>query len=182
MGEFGQHINALTDQAIAAARSGDHETVARRLRQLSSLHASRPLLLPGGKFDAIRKRITEASADAEHRAAAEELVARERAVAAEMKKLATIIHQFHVASRRVPHEGPLWAAAEATYRRAVQEVHSRDTEWLAELILELDTYLDEIHDPTGRAEAQVDRFLTSVRAALAQMQGEIRAIQSEEKA
>lgn len=179
MQEFRKHIDEITEDAVAAAGRGDHEAVAKRLRQLSSLHASRPLLLTDARFEAIRRRITQASEDAEHRAAAVELVARERAVAAEIKKLATVIHQFHVAAQRVPHEGPIWKAAEAAYLKAAREVRSHDSEWLAELILELDTYLDEIHDPTGRAEAQVDRFLASVRAALTQMQAEMRAIQEE---
>ncbi len=175
-----EQVRALAEQAVAAAQQGDHEVAAQALRRLSSVHASRPLLLPDAEFAAIRERIATASDAAEHRSAARELVARERAVAADIRKLATIIHRFHLASRRAPHVGEEWKRAEAVYSAAVRELRSHDVDWLAELIIEVDTLLEDIHDTSGQAAAQADRFLTSVRAALTKLRAEIRAIEQEQ--
>lgn len=176
-----EQVHQLTEQAVSAAQQGNHEVAAQALRRLSSVHASRPMLLPDAEFAAIRERIATASDAAEHRSAARELVARERAVAADIRKLATIIHRFHVVSRRVPHTGEEWRRAEEVYNAAVREVRSHDADWMAGLILEVDTLLEEIHDTSGQAAAQADRFLASVRAALAKLRAEIRAIEQEQK-
>ena len=58
-------------------------------------------------------------------------------------------------------------------------MRSHDSEWLAGLILELDTFLDEIHDESGRAETQVDRFLSSVRRAHNGLRREMQHIAAE---
>ena len=60
------------------------------------------------------------------------------------------------------------------------ETRSHDTEWLAELMIELDTLLEDLEDASGQAETQVDRFITSVRTALHRLRKEIQTIQREQ--
>jgi len=178
--QFEQEVCQLADQAVEAARVGDHDKAARALRRLSSIHGARPSLLPVARFQEIQQRIGQGGEQFEHREAARELLARERAVADEIRRLAEGVHGFHDIARRVPHTDPRYAQAEAEYRRLVHEVRSHDREWLADLMIELDEMLEDLHDPTGRAEAQVERFLASVRSTLVHTVAEIRAIAGKE--
>ncbi len=172
-------ISKLEEAAFAAAREGSTEQVSRALQRLSSLHAARPELFPDEHFARIRARIETASHEHEHRQAARELLARERAVAAEIKHLADGIRAFHALVRDLPHDDPRYLTAEREYQALVRALRSHDREWLAGLILELDGLLDVLHDTTHRAEVQVDRFLASVRAALNELQREIGDISRE---
>jgi hypothetical protein len=106
-------------------------------------------------------------------------VAREKAVSDEVRKLAECVHRFHRTIREMPHDDPLFEIAEAEYRAAVREIRHHDKEWLADLMIELNEKLEALHDPTGQSEAQVNRFLTSVRSALNTIIQEIREIAAE---
>lgn len=178
--QYEQEIERLAASAAEAAQRGDHDQAARALQRLSSLHATRPQLLPDTRYKSIRDRIEASGEQFEHREVAKALLARERAVAAELRKLAGIVHDFHVTARRAPHDSPEYLAAEQVYRAAVKEIRHHDSNWLADLMIELDEMIEELHDPTGRAEAQVNRFILSVRTALGQIIREAREIASEQ--
>ncbi len=176
---FTKHIGDLHDRAVAAARTGAEEGATRALRRLSTIHAARPQLLSDDHFRRIREDIIHASEEREHRRAAQQLVARERAVAAEIKKLTDIVHRFHTAARRVPHDTKAYRQAKAEYESALREVRSHDNEWLAGLILELTDLLEEWHDPSAHARHQLDHFLDSVRSELSRLGEEIGTIETE---
>ena len=132
------------------------------------------------QFARIRNEITQGGEDHEHREAARLLVRRERAVASQIKRLADVVHEFHLVSRRVAHDSDTFRRCERKYQAAVRAVRSHDSEWLAGLILELDAFLDELHDRSGRSEAQVDRFLSSVRRAHQGLRREMSEISNEQ--
>lgn len=167
--ELHAEIDALAVWATAAEREGKHDEAAQALRRLSTLHASRPLLLSDARFNEIRRRITEASRVHEDRLAVEALLARERAVAGELRSLAESIRRFHDVARRESSESAEYAAALAEYRAAVESVRTHDTEWLTALTLELDELLADLHDTSDRAEQHVSRFIENVREALAKL-------------
>lgn len=141
-----------------------------------AIHTLLPGLLPDRHLQELRDEITHGGEEHEHRQAARELIARERVVAAEINQLAAAIHRFHEVARQVPHDAEAYRQAEAAYQQAVRETRTHDAEWLADLMLELDSLLAELHDTSGKAEAQVSRFIDSVRTALIRMRHEIREI------
>ena len=174
-------IESQANSAAAAAAVGDESGVEQALRRLSSLRTMHPRLLTEARLEDIRLRIEEAGESYEHRQAARRLVARERAMAAEIKKLAETVHRFHRVARTIPHDAEQYRRAEAEYHLAVREVRSHDTEWLAGVILELTDLLAEAEDPTGEASEHLDRFVKSVRTALAQIRTEITQIETENR-
>lgn len=178
-GQLSVEIEELAMSAVQSAAEGKVEIAAQALKRLSSMQAARPRLFPNDRLQQIRQSIAEAGENFEHREAGEALVARERAVADEIRKLADGVHRFHRIAREVPHCEPTYLQAEAEYRKAVREVRHHDREWLADLMIELNDKLEALHDPTGRAEEQVNRFIASVRHALNHMIQEIREIAAE---
>lgn len=172
-------IDLLARSAVEAASMGRHEEAAQALKRLSSMQATRPQLFANDRFQRIRDEIAAAGERFEHREASQALVARERAVAAEIRKLADCVRRFHRIARETPHDCPAYMQAEAEYRAAVREIRHHDKDWLADLMIELDEILEALHDPTGRAEEQVSRFLATVRTALNQTIAEIRQIAAE---
>ncbi|MCG3130122.1 MAG: hypothetical protein FLDDKLPJ_00870 [Phycisphaerae bacterium] len=175
------HVDKLEQRAVDAARRGDHEAAARALRRLSTVHALRPVVLPDDRFRAVRDAMIAASQDREHQRAARALIDRERAVAAEIRTLANVIHRFHVVVRTTPHDAPEYRDAERRYHEAVAQVRSHDRDWFAALILELVDLLEEGHLPPHKGQHQVDRFLDSVRAALHNLRAEIQKIETESR-
>lgn len=174
-----QTVQRLVERGTRAAAHGDTGAAARCLQRLSTIHAAHPFVLPDERLLQLRDQIVHATEEHEHRLAAEELVRRERVVAAELKELADQVHNFHDASRRLPHDSPEFARAEQEYHRAVRAVQSHDNDWLAALILELMDLLEEWHESSHRGEHQVDRFLDSVRSALHTLRREIAQIEKE---
>jgi hypothetical protein len=177
---YRQQIEELTQQAVDAARRGDQKTASWTLRRMSAVHEMRPMLLPADRFAVLREQIIRAGAEHDHDEALRALASRERAVAAEIKKLGEVVDRYHKAARQLPHDDARYLRIRAQYERAVAEIRSHDTEWLAELMIELDALLDDLEDASGQAETQVDRFITSVRTALHGLRGEIQTIQREQ--
>lgn len=175
--EFEAEVDALAAIATAAARRGDHEKAAQSIRRLSTIRAAQPLLLTESRMQEIRDRIQQASEHHEHVQAAKALLERERSVADELKKLAEGIARFQHIARGQPHDSEAYRQADAEYHRVVREIVAHDTEWFMQLTLEIDELLEDLHDPTGRAEAQVTRFLESVRRALHQLRQRARDAQ-----
>ncbi|MBK8913738.1 MAG: hypothetical protein IPM64_03890 [Phycisphaerales bacterium] len=176
---FAGHVDRLAAFAAEALRRGDADVAARFLQRLSSIHAARPALLPQERLDEIRAMLARVGEDEEARAAAAALVARERSVVDELKRLIRTIHRFHDLVRAHPPDSEEFRAAERAYREALGEIRAHDNEWLAGLILELEGLIEELHDPTGHAIHELDHFLDAVRAALRHLASEVRAIQRE---
>jgi hypothetical protein len=171
--ELFAEVDALTVWAVSAAREGRHDEAAQALRRLSTIHASRPLLLSDAGFKEIRDRMASASRVHEDRIAAKVLLERERSVVAELRGLADSIRRFNEIARREPADSPAFVDALTDYRRTVQAVQTHDTEWLAALTLELDELLADLHDPTGKSERQVSHFLDNVHEALQKLRRNI---------
>lgn len=177
--ELSAEIASLERRAVEAARRGDHEIAAAALKRLSSINAIRPALLSSERLEAARSAIAAGGDVQEAREISRELVARERAVAVELRAIARAIHEFHTVSRRAAVDDPDYALAHAAYRDALHNLKLHDKEWLADLIVELDELMDQLHDPTGRASMQVTHFIESVRHALRKIVAEVRAIHDE---
>lgn len=178
--EFAVEVETLARSAISSARGGRLDEAAKALKRLSSIRAARPRLLTEERLESIRTAIESGGDHFEHREASRELVARERAVADEIHKLAEIVHEFHRVSHEIPHGDPNYLEAEKLYLAAVRDVRHHDQEWLADLMVELDELQADLHDTTGRTEAQVTRFLHSVKVSIAQIVKEIREIRTEQ--
>ena len=100
-------------------------------------------------------------------------------MAGEIKRLGGVIYRFHRLSSKGDRTSPEYLRAEAAYRAAYEQVRQHDTSWLTGLLLELETYLDDLDDPEGKAQEQLDRFIGTVRTALNQLCLLIREIQRE---
>ncbi|HOO18476.1 MAG TPA: hypothetical protein PLU99_15395 [Phycisphaerae bacterium] len=173
---YRQQVEQVAAQAVEAARRGEPKTADWLLRRLRAIHALTPVLLSAERFEAIAQQIQRVSQKHAQREARAALIARERAVADRIKRAGAAIYRFHKASAELPPESEEYQRAEAAYNAAVEEVRSLDTDWLTGLLLDLETYLDDLHDPEGRTEMQLDRFIGTVRVALRQLRQEIRAI------
>jgi hypothetical protein len=177
---YRQQIEELAQQAAAAARDGDQKTASWTLRRMLAIHKLRPMLLPAERLRALREQVMRAGAEHDHREAAHALMARERAVAAEIKRLGEIVDRYHKVNQQLPHDDQRYLRVQAQYQRAVAEIRSHDTEWLAELMIELDVLVEDLEDTTGQAETQVNRFIATVRTALHRLRKEIQTIQREQ--
>ena len=174
-------IVALTQQAVAASRRGDEQAVDQSMRRLLSIHAAHPCLLDENGLDGIRDDIIQAADEHhEHQLTARKLVERGRAVAAGIKTLATVIHEFHRVARSAPHTSEEFHSAEAAYLRAIQEVRVHDKEWFAGFVLELGGLLAEWTIPPLGAEDRIDRFLDRISASLGTIRAEMRRIETEQ--
>lgn len=176
---FRTQVHTLAAQAVAAARSGDGDRATTALRRLSAIHAARPNLVSEAEFEHVRRQLEQAAEIREHQEAARALLRRERAVAAEIKSIAADIQRFHRVARRFSHDDPAYVEAAREYAAAVAALKSHDEEWLAALILEFAELLEQLHESTGRAAAQVDRFLASVREALTKLKLRVRSEEGE---
>ncbi|MBU0617339.1 MAG: hypothetical protein KKI02_06465 [Planctomycetes bacterium] len=179
---FRKQLTELVEQAAEAVTHGDQKTAAWVLRRLSAIHKLLPAILPEDRLKELRQTVVQSEQRLERHEAARNLVAREQAVGAEIKRLGAIIHRYHRLSQRGPADHAVIRRAEEEYRGAVQEVRSHNDEWLADLMIELDCLLEDLHGPRNRAEAQVDKFVNNVRLALRSMQEEIEQIQRERAA
>jgi phage shock protein A len=176
---FRAQLDELVQQAAEAMQRGDEATGAWVLRRLSAIHKLLPAILPEERLESLREMILRSGEKRDRHEAARQLVERERTVGAEVKRLGAIIHRFHTLSQKSSVNVAVMRQAEAEYLRAVDEVRSHDDEWLADLMIELDCLLEDLHGPRDRAEAQVDTFVSNVRTALHHMQREIESIQKE---
>ncbi len=174
-------LEGVARQAVRAAAEGDAKTANWLFRRLRAIHALTPSLLPAFRFEQLRSEMERSESHHEHREALRGLIERERSVADTIKRAGAAIYRFHEVSRTTPPGSDEYARAEHAYRTAVNEVRALDTEWLTGLLLELESYLGDLEDPEQRAQAQLDRFIGTVRNALTKLRHEIRAIQDERR-
>jgi len=174
---FRTQLTELVQQASEAIQGGNQKTGAWVLRRLSAIHTLLPAVLPEDLLKTLREGILRSGERQERHEAARNLVAREQVVGGEIKRLGAIIHRYHKLSQTDSVDRGVLRRAEEEYRRAVEEVRSHNDDWLADLMIELDCLLEDLHGPRDRAEAQVDKFVNNVRLALHHMREEIELIQ-----
>ena len=174
-------IAAMAQQAVAASRRGDEQAVEQSMRRLLLIHAAHPRLLDESGLEGIRANIIQAAAEHhEHQLTARKLVERGRVVAAEIKRLAAVVHEFHRVARSAPHTSEEFHAAEAAYLRAIQEVRVHDKEWFVGFVLELAGLLAEWNIAPPEAQNRISRFLDHISASLDDIRAEMREIESEQ--
>lgn len=177
-GTYRRQIRELAEQGRQAAASGDDATAAWVIRRLQAINMLLPTLLPVPELDRLRDEISRSSATHDSEEASREMRERQRAVVQKIKELAGIIHRFHELAAKLPPEHNAYRRAEVNYRRAVEEIRRLDTEWLTGLVLQLETLLDDLDDPGGEMQSQLDRFIGNVRTALNRLCLEIRSWQA----
>jgi len=180
--EFREQLAQLRDQGAAAAKGGDQKTAAWVIRRLSAVHTLLPAVLPAQMFEELTSAITSSGESFEQQEMARELIERERKIRKDIQRLGAIVHRFHNAATRDSDDPELKRSIEAKYRDAVREVRAYDDEWLADLMIELDCLLQDLHDPSGKADEHVGRFVDNVRNALNHIRRDIRTIQKERSA
>lgn len=176
-GQYQRQIKELAAQGAAAARSGDQKTAAWVMRRLQAINTLLPTLLPPSDLEKLQADITHSGDAHETQETTRELRERQQEVVAKIKNLAGVIHRFHEVSQRLPPEDNAYRRAEANYRRAVEEIRGLDTNWLTSLVLQLEAFIEDLDDPTGQMQNQLDHFIGSVRSALNRLCLEIRARQ-----
>jgi hypothetical protein len=179
--EFRSQIDTMAREAVAAARRGDAEAAAKLMCHLSAIHAAHPRLLDELGLEDVRRDVANAADErSQHQLTTHELLGRERAITAEIKKLAAAVRDFHQVACSVPDTSEEFRKAEATYLRAIQEVRTYDTEWFSGVVLELADLLADWTLPPQGAEGQIDRFLDSISTGLDSIRAEMREIESEQ--
>lgn len=126
----------------------------------------------------LRAEIHRGGHEHETQEAAREFAARQQEVVARIKNLAGIVYRFHQLAERLPPTDNAYRRAELNYRQALAEIRTLDTEWLTGLVLQLEALLDDLDDPTGQMQTQLDQFIFNVRTALNRLCLEIRARQA----
>lgn len=177
--KYQSQLDELAEQAIASAKAGDHDSASSCLRRLSNIHTAHPQFLPEDRLNEIREEMSKASSSHHHHLALETLIAREKALAAEIKELGASVRRFHQIARATAHDSPEYREAERAYRSALRDFRTHDREWLAGVILELVDILGEWSHPPPRVEEQLDRFVADIRSALAHIRQEISEIEAD---
>lgn len=181
-GQYRRQIPELAARAAAAAREGDEQTASWVTRRLLAIHTLLPNLLPAAELEKLQAQIAQSSKAREDQELQREFIERQREVALKIKNLAGIIHRFHELAGKLAPAHEAYRRAELNYRQAVAEIRGMDTEWLSGLVLHLETLMEDLDDPTGKVQNQLDQFINNVRTALNRLCLEIRARQAKRPA
>lgn len=174
---YQRQLQELTQQAAEAAAQGDLDRAGWVLRRLDAVHALLPELLTSGMYTELRDLVLRSSTDHEVAEALRELRLRQREVVSQIKHLAGVVHQFHRLAEERPPTDNAYRRAEVNYQHALQQIRQMNTEWLTGLVLELETFLQDLGEDGGQMHTQLDRFIGQVRTALNRLCLEIRAWQ-----
>lgn len=180
--EFRAHLDDLVSQARQAAQDGEEKTASWLARRLAAIHTLLPEVLPTARLEQVTQEIRRSCTRHDQREAIGELMARERAVADEIKRIGAMVHRSQKLGSQAESDPALALEARTELQRAIAELRTHNNEWLADLMLELDTLMDDLTDSDGRIHAQIDRFLKNVRGALIQLHEQVKAIQKERAA
>lgn len=183
LGEFEVQIATLVKQAVDAARTGDAQAAATLLRRLTAIAFTYPESLPSAQLDQVRAAIVRANEAHEDGLRMRKLVDRERAVAADIRRIAAAVQDFQRVVYASPEEGTAeFRRAEARYLRVLREVRVHDPDWLAEFILELADLLAEWRITPVAAGKQIDHFLERVRLSLKRIRAKMSDIDKQRSA
>lgn len=179
-----RHIKELSDEiadvgnrAVASARKGKEEELGLCMRRLVAIHAAHPRLLDNERLNRLRHEVAVAAEDRrQHRLIAHRLLERERAITAEIEKLAESVRAFHQAACAGTVSAEEMRRAEAAYLETVKSMRTYDGEWFPAIVLELADLLAEWTVPPLGAEAQIDRFLDGVTAGVEAIRAQMREI------
>jgi hypothetical protein len=177
--KLADEITVLTERAVSASRKGSEQDLAKSMRRLAAVHVAHPHILDTSGLERIREDISAAADERrEHQHTTKKLLERERAITAEIKKLAAAVHAFHRVACAAPDTSEEFRKAKATYLRAIQHTRAYDPEWFSEVVLELAGLLAEWNVPPTGAEGQIDRYLDSISAGLDLIRAEMHQIKS----
>lgn len=176
-GAYRRQIRELCERGATAARTGDDQTSAWVIRRLQAIHRLLPMLLTEDELTAHVASIRSSSDAHDEEETARELAQRKRDVVKHIKNLAGIVHRFQQIAAKCAPTDAVYQRAEANYRQALDEIRKMDTDWLSGLVIELEMLLDDLDDPDGQKQGQLDQFVNNVRDALNRLCLEIRAFQ-----
>lgn len=171
---YQRQIRELAERGKQAARDGDEDAAGWIARRLQALHMLMPTILAEQELEKLLAAIDFGEQEHDTRVARQALLSQERAVAAQIKRLAAVVQRFHQLAQRLPPEDTVYQRAEQEYLRAVAEIRTLNTEWLTGLMLQLEALLDDLDDPDGQIQSQLDVFIAKVRQALNRLCLEIR--------
>ena len=159
-------IFALANDAKTAAQRGNAAAAVRLLRRLTAIHATHPLLLDEAGLEKMRGDVARESEGHDDQIVTRDLIRRERAVAAEMKRLAKAVSEYHQAIFYESDNPAKRRRAARAYLQALQEVRLHEKDWMTDFVLELGDVLAKWNSPPEGADQQIDRFLEKLRVSL----------------
>jgi hypothetical protein len=165
-----KRIEQISEAALGAARRGEHKLAAELLRELNDIHRAYPNVLTDVRLRRLRDSAQAAEAEHEHSEAGRALLARERTIAADIKRWTESLSMFAATAEQFAPGSEPYRAAHCDAVQALAEIDAHDQDWLAELTVELDELREETHDASGQTDIMLDRFLGRLEAALAQLQ------------
>jgi len=114
-----------------------------------------------------------------HGRTTKKLLERERAITAEIERLAEAVHAFHKMACSGLASGEDIRRAETNYHQTLQSVQAHDADWFVAVVLEMADLLAEWTVPPHGAGRQIDRFLDGISAGLEAIRDQMREIDDE---
>jgi hypothetical protein len=176
-----KQIDTFAHAAVEAADQGDDRRVQWMLKRLSAIHELFPLLLTDAHLKDLCNEVRRHGTAHDRDETRQELIERQREVAAQLNPLVRYVQIYYAALQATPRDAAAVAAAHPPFVEAAQALKRFDADWLAELTLEMDTFLNDIDDPAGKVAAQVNRFLASVGNTLAHLRHMVRDAQAQQR-
>jgi len=161
-----RRIAEMAEQARVAAQAGDAPAVLALMHRLTAIHVAHPRLLDDAGLRNMHAAVARANEGHDDRLTTRKLIARQRAVAAELKRLAGAVSEFHQAVFSHPENRAAFQRAALAYSHALRETRLHEKDWLTDFVLELADVLAKWNVPPPDAEEQIDRFLEKVRVSL----------------
>ncbi len=174
---FRTHLGELLTRVRDAVAAGDERTAGWLIRRLDAIHTLLPQVLSAEQLEQVRQQALRDGRKQESREALAQLRDREKSVAAEIQRLGAMVHRCRRLCEARAEHPEISETARTELNGAIRALREHGREWLATLMLELDALLDDLRDADGKAHAQVDRFVQSVRQALVSLREQVRELQ-----
>lgn len=161
-----RRIAEMAEQARLAAQAGDAHAVLALMHRLTAIHVAHPRLLDDAGLRNMHAAVARANEGHDDRLTTRKLIARQRAVASELKRLAGAVSAFHRAVFNHPESRAEYQRAALGYAHALRGTRLHEKDWLTDFVLELADVLAKWNVPPPGAEEQIDRFLETLRVSL----------------